>query len=53
VRALVDQSQRPRQYSVPWDGKDDAGQPVGSGVYLYRLVAEDRFQQTHRMLLVR
>ncbi len=26
-------------YSVLWDGKDNAGRPVGSGVYFYRLTA--------------
>jgi hypothetical protein len=26
-------------YSVLWDGKDNSGKPVGSGVYFYRLTA--------------
>jgi hypothetical protein len=39
VRTLVDkiQSPRPGGYTVTWDGRNDAGQSVGSGVYLYRL----------------
>ncbi|MDZ7288528.1 MAG: T9SS type A sorting domain-containing protein [candidate division KSB1 bacterium] len=39
-------------YSVIWDGRDDAGRQVGSGVYLYRL-STDRFTATKKMLLVR
>jgi hypothetical protein len=39
-------------YSVIWDGRNDAGRLVGSGVYLYRLTT-DRFSMTKKMLLVR
>jgi hypothetical protein len=29
------------RYTVTWDGHDDHGRPVGSGMYLYRLTAGD------------
>jgi hypothetical protein len=38
VRMLVDHEQRSAgRYSVVWDGRDDAGSNVGSGMYFYRL----------------
>ncbi len=37
VRTLVKQHQKPGHYQVSWDGKNDAGEPVSNGIYLYRL----------------
>jgi hypothetical protein len=39
VRTLVDDSQNAGFKEVVWDGKNDSGQAVASGVYLYRMVA--------------
>ena len=39
IRVLVEGLQLPGSYEVPWDGRDEAGQPVGAGWYLYRLEA--------------
>jgi len=52
VRRLVDEDQIPGTYSVVWDGKDEQGQDVGAGVYLYRLRTKD-FVKTRKMVLVR
>ena len=38
--------------AVYWDGMDDAGEPVASGVYFYQLSAGD-FSKTRRMLLLK
>ncbi len=38
--------------AVVWDGRDDAGNPVASGVYVCRL-ATDGFTHTRRLTLVR
>ena len=50
----------PRQagtYALRWDGRDDAGRQMASGVYLYRLEAAamtgDRIVQTRKLLLLR
>jgi hypothetical protein len=52
VRTLVNEEKLPGQYRVMWDGKDEKGNEVGSGVYLYQLKAGD-FQQTKKMILLK
>ncbi|RMD93419.1 MAG: T9SS C-terminal target domain-containing protein [Calditrichaeota bacterium] len=52
VRTLVHSFQRAGQYRVTWDGRDRYGQPVASGIYLYRLEAGGQIQ-TRRMVLMR
>ena len=37
VRTLVDEEKGPGYYTVTWDGRDESGKEVSSGVYLYRL----------------
>lgn len=37
---------------IKWDGRDDAGHSVGSGVYFYRLTAGD-FDAVHKMVLLK
>jgi PKD repeat protein len=37
VRTLVNEDRAADFHSVEWDGRDDAGASLGSGVYLYRL----------------
>ena len=39
VRTLVDERQTQGRYSVSWDGRDDRGMGVSSGLYFYRIVA--------------
>ena len=40
-------------YRTAWNGRDDAGRSVASGVYLYRLTAGEDFTAVGRMALVR
>jgi len=37
IRTLVEGEKAPGYYSTVWDGRDDSGRPVPSGVYVYRL----------------
>lgn len=37
VRTLLNEEMLPGDYQVIWDGKDDRGEVVGSGIYLYQL----------------
>ena len=37
IRTLVNQRQMAGQHRLPWDGRNEFGMPVPSGVYLYRV----------------
>ena len=52
VRVLVDAGQDAGRYEAVWDGRDDGGQVVGSGVYFYRLRSGGRVL-TRSMVLLR
>jgi photosystem II stability/assembly factor-like uncharacterized protein len=52
VRTLVDHVEPAGQRSVIWDGKDDFGQTVSSGVYLYQMSAGGS-RQSRRMLFTK
>jgi hypothetical protein len=52
IRALVAKEQKAGYYSVVWDGRNEAGQTVSSGLYLYRVQAGS-FVATHKMLLIK
>lgn len=52
VRTLVDQFLKAGHKLVDWDGKDDNGNDVSSGIYFYRLQAGD-FSETKKMVLLR
>lgn len=41
------------EHRVVWDAKDSRGATVASGVYLYRLEIDGRFNQTRKMILLR
>jgi hypothetical protein len=67
VKTLVNQKQSPGSYTVEWDGKDEAGKVVSSGVYLYWLRATSpsninsrstgepapRFSKVKKLILIR
>jgi len=50
-RLLRGQAQDPGRYEVLWDGKNDRGAPVASGVYFYRLTADGRSLSRKMILL--
>jgi len=52
VRTLVDDQFGPGMHVVNWDGRNNAGEMVSSGVYIYRLKAGS-FMDHRKMLLVR
>ncbi len=51
VRTLVDAIQAAGAYQVPWDGRDQRGERVANGVYLYRLQA-GTVAQVRKMLVL-
>ena len=52
VRTLVEQAQKPGNYSVVWDGRDGAGNEVRAGVYFYQIAVQN-LVKTRKMVLVR
>jgi flagellar hook assembly protein FlgD len=52
LRMLVNQKQQAGRYLIMWDGRNEQGQALASGVYIYQLHAGN-FVQTRRMVLVR
>lgn len=42
VRTLIDDVRDPREHSVVWDGRDDAGHRLGAGAYYAELEADGR-----------
>ena len=53
VRTLVNREQNAGKQIIRWDGRDDAGQTLASGTYLYRLKIGDGFVTTKRLMLVK
>ncbi|RMG63591.1 MAG: CHRD domain-containing protein [Calditrichaeota bacterium] len=52
VRTLVNAREAAGRKSVVWDGRNDRGQVVSSGIYIYRLQAGD-FVQSRKMMLLK
>lgn len=52
VRTLVSDTQNAGRYQVQWDGRDNAGGKVASGIYFYRMRAGE-FTQFHKMVLLK
>lgn len=52
VRILVDEVKEPGYYTVAWNGRNNSGHEVTSGVYFYRLTAGN-FTATKRMVLLK
>ena len=52
VRELVNKQQTTGKYQVIWDGRNDAGREVSSGIYLYTMTAGN-FKNTGKMVLIR
>ena len=52
VRVLTEQSMDAGVYSVTWNGRDEAGQLVDSGTYLYHMTVND-FSSTRRMVMLK
>ncbi len=51
IRTLIDNLRVAGEHSVSWNGQDDAGNPVSSGIYFYTLIAGDK-QETQKMMLL-
>jgi len=52
VKTLVAEDQQPGRYSVRWDGTDQNGSVVATGVYFYRLISKSHVG-SRKMLYVK
>jgi hypothetical protein len=52
IRTLVDGNRNPGRYSETWDGRNDQGRQVATGIYFYRLRAGS-FSDVKKMVLIR
>jgi len=52
VRKLVEADLPAGRHQVIWDGKDDRGNALGSGIYFYRLESKD-YRRTQKMMLIK
>ena len=51
VKTLVEQAVQPGIYSTVWDGRDEFGKQVSSGIYMYRLRAGNVVKSNKMMLM--
>jgi hypothetical protein len=53
VRTLVAEPQNAGRYTVRWNGTDDRGTAVSSGIYFYQLTAGGQFQDVRKLMLLK
>jgi hypothetical protein len=51
VRTLVNEERVPGNYQVVWDGRDDKGEKVSSGIYFYRLQSGGNSERKKMVLI--
>lgn len=52
IKTLISKEHQAGTYSVEWNGDDNFGNKVSSGIYLYKIMA-DNFVATKKMLLIK
>jgi hypothetical protein len=52
VKKLINQNMPPGKHEVIWDGRNNAGKRVGSGIYFYNIKAGE-FTKTRKMVLLK
>ena len=52
IRTIVNEQQDSGKRSIIWNAKDENGQPVSAGIYLYQIQAGD-FVQTKKLILIK
>lgn len=52
MQVLADNVYAPGSYKVTWNGRDNEGHQLSSGIYIYQMTS-DNYQQVKRMLLMK
>ena len=50
---LIDGRMECGEWGIVWDGRDEEGREISSGIYLYQLVVEEVWSKTMKMILLR
>lgn len=53
IKTLIDEEKEAGYHSVRWNGTDEVGEAVSSGVYIYKLESDNGFSQARQMLLLK
>ncbi|MDP8269097.1 MAG: FlgD immunoglobulin-like domain containing protein, partial [Candidatus Tenebribacter davisii] len=53
IRSLLNNQITAGEHSIVWNGEDDSGKKVGSGVYLYKLHVNDKIELVKKCLLLK
>ena len=53
VKILIDEKKPAGKQSIVWNGKNELGDTVSSGIYFYRLKLDKNFVQTKKMVYIR
>lgn len=53
IKTLFTGTLEPGQYQFSFDGQDETGSPLSSGVYLYRLTSSDNVSLMGKMILMK
>ncbi len=52
VKALINETLESGNHTVIWNGKDDKGKPVSSGIYFYKMKT-DNYEEAKKMILLK
>ena len=52
IRSLVNTIQQPGRYDISFNGRDDYGNTIPSGIYFYTLSSE-KYTETRKMLMLK
>ena len=52
IKSLLNEHLGATQHNIVWNGKNDAGEPVSSGIYFYKIKA-GKFNAVKKMVLIK
>ena len=52
IRSLINEKQSAGYYGIQWDAKNDIGEPVSAGMYIYTIQAGE-FRSVKKMVLLK
>jgi len=51
IKTLVNKKQYPGFYKVRWDGTDEHGKTVSTGIYIYQMTTDSKIMNKHMLLI--